>query len=364
VTWKYEELKAAANVTFPRPPRADKAVGQYMGVAAHVFDQDHTQHAFCIDYWGHVHEFWFTYNERRWHHDDLTIVARAPLAHNAVVSYTWDLDQSQHVVFLGVDDHVHELWFRHGRGWNHADLTLAAGAPPRASYFIGFTSNIDRSQRIFYIGADDHVHELRFQIEERRWHHQDLTATAAGRPQRALDRWSAGYSWDLDGTLHVFYVSFDNHVHELWCRPAGQRWTDEDLTTKIGAPIAWTNALAAYTWDVDQTQHVYYQDDHFREIELWFNYTQRQWHWEDLNAASGMATSSGGIGAALVIHSTPTNPSTSSSMRRQQELPNSDSTTVMVGSSRTPRKRPASRDSPSAPLLRATAGTLTPASTS
>jgi hypothetical protein len=28
-----------------------------------------------------------------------------------LVGYTWDVDQTQHVMYNGTDNHVHELWF-------------------------------------------------------------------------------------------------------------------------------------------------------------------------------------------------------------------------------------------------------------
>lgn len=46
-----------------------------------------------------------------------------------VTGYVWEWDQTQHVLYLGTDFHVHELRLKLGSRWQHNDLTAASGAP-------------------------------------------------------------------------------------------------------------------------------------------------------------------------------------------------------------------------------------------
>ncbi|HEV8555494.1 MAG TPA: hypothetical protein VGR06_03745, partial [Actinophytocola sp.] len=62
--------------------------------------------------------------EAGWARNDLTAAAGgAPLAAGDPAGYTWDVDKTQHNVYRGFDNHVHELWFNNA--WHHNDLTAA-----------------------------------------------------------------------------------------------------------------------------------------------------------------------------------------------------------------------------------------------
>jgi hypothetical protein len=67
------------------------------------------------------------------------------------------------VVYRGEDDdHIHELWFQ--SKWNHNDLTVAANAPLPAGDPSGYTWNVHRTQHVVYRGIDNHIHELCFSL--------------------------------------------------------------------------------------------------------------------------------------------------------------------------------------------------------
>jgi hypothetical protein len=52
---------------------------------------------------------------------------------SVLTGHIWTVDNTQHVVYIGSDHHVHELWFELWPGqphvWRHNDLTAAAQAP-------------------------------------------------------------------------------------------------------------------------------------------------------------------------------------------------------------------------------------------
>ena len=60
-----------------------------------------------------------------WSHSDLTQTANAPEAKDDPFGYRHYMDprQTTRVVYLGSDNHVHELWLNTQGHWTHADLT-------------------------------------------------------------------------------------------------------------------------------------------------------------------------------------------------------------------------------------------------
>ncbi len=237
----------------------------------YTWDVDKTQHVVHVGADGHVHELWFNGS---WHHNDLTTAAAAPLPSGPVAAYTWSVDSTEHVVYRGLDGHVHELWFN--GAWHHNDLTTATSSPLAAPGTpTGYTWSVDSTEHVVYRGVDGHVHELWFNGS---WHHNDLTA-AASAPSAAGD--PAGYTWSVDSTQHNVYRGLDGHVHELWFNGS---WHHNDLTVAAGGtPLAGADPVG-YTWDVDSTQHVVYRGGDGHVHELWFN---GAWHHNDLTVAGG-----------------------------------------------------------------------------
>ena len=133
-------------------------------------------------------------------------------------------DDSKHVFFIGTDNHVHELFIA-GAGWGDNDLTVLAGAvaPAPASALTGYRLS-DDSQHVFFIGTDSHVHEL--DIDGGGWGDNDLTTLAGAVPPTPTSALT-GYRLS-DNSKHVFFSGTDKHVHELFIAGAG--WLDNDLT--------------------------------------------------------------------------------------------------------------------------------------
>ena len=83
-----------------------------------------------------------------------------------------------HVNFVGAEGHIHELYIAPGRGWVDNDLTVLAGgvAPAVGSALDGYWGS-DGSQHVNFVGADNHVHEL-YIAPVRNWVDNDLTLLA------------------------------------------------------------------------------------------------------------------------------------------------------------------------------------------
>jgi len=261
--WNHNDLTTAAGSP---PLAASDPIG-------YTWDVDKTEHVVYRGTDNHIHELWFN---GKWNHNDLTVATgNPPLAAGKPAGYTWSIDSTEHVVYRGADDRVHELWFN--GTWNHNDLTAAAGNPPSpASDPEGYTWAVDKTEHVVYRGTDNHIHELWFNGS---WHHNDLTV-ATGNPPMAVGK-PYGYTWDVDNTEHVIYRGSDNHIHELWFNGT---WHHNDLTGATGFPPLSTSDPMGYTWSADKTEHVIYYgiDNHIHE--LWFNGT---WNHNDLTNASG-----------------------------------------------------------------------------
>ena len=98
-----------------------------------------------------------------------------PTATSALDGYPLSND-SQHVFFIGTDNHVHELYLTAGAGWVDIDLTaLARAVPPTPTTALDGYPLSDDSKHVNFIGTDNHVHEL-YLTAGAGWVDNDLTA--------------------------------------------------------------------------------------------------------------------------------------------------------------------------------------------
>jgi hypothetical protein len=137
---------------------AANAAGDSVG---YTWDVDSTQHVIYRDHDSHIHELWFSM-ESGWSHNNLTQATDAPGAAGDPAGYTWDVDSTQHVVYRGKDSHIHELWFSMESGWSHNNLTQAMDAPSAAGDPAGYAWDLDSTEHVVYRGTDNHIHELWF----------------------------------------------------------------------------------------------------------------------------------------------------------------------------------------------------------
>jgi hypothetical protein len=245
---------------------------------------NNTRHVIFISADGHVHELW--YQTAGWRHNDLTAMAGAPAAApgSRLAGYGTSFDIWQHVNFIGVNNHVYELWF--DGNWHSKDLTQSTGAPSAAlgSALVGYESPQSQGNVIF-VGADSHVRRLWYDTV---CHQEDLTQ-AANAPVAAPGSALAGYATFFNGQQHVDYLGNDNHVHELWYDTV---WHHNDLTQVTGSPSAAPgSALGSYATPFNNQQHVNFIGSDNHVYELWY---AQVWNRNDLtymtaspNALSG-----------------------------------------------------------------------------
>lgn len=197
-----------------------------------------------------------------WHHHALTAATGAPPAGASPTGYVFDAQGTQHVNYVGMDSHVYELWWN-AAGWHYNDLTTAAGAPPAQINrdAVGYVFPSQGTQHVNYVGTDNHIHELWWNPAS--WHHNDLT-TAAG----ARDANSEPYGFMFAGTQQVLFLGTDNHIHELSWDSAG--WHDTDLTAATAALPTQSAEPAGYSFEAYGSQHVIYAADNGHVTELFW----------------------------------------------------------------------------------------------
>ncbi|MUL63878.1 hypothetical protein BOO86_05325 [Mycobacterium sp. CBMA 234] len=229
-----------------------------------------------------------------WQTDDVTALAGAPAAAFVLpVGYASERQGAQHLIYLGlVDNHLHELW-SDDNGWHTDDLTAATGAPEPAAldHLAGYAFEAQGTQHIIYVGAADrHIDEV--WSDASGWHTGDLTAAAnAAAPAGGV---LAAFAFEAQRTQHVVYEALsDKHIHELWSDANG--WHTDDLTAATGAPQPGGGGGAGYAFESQGTLHVFYPTGNRVEgpvQELWWDRTTG-WHTDDL----GVSASHGSLAA-------------------------------------------------------------------
>ena len=226
----------------------------------------------------HIHELWIS-EGGMWQHADLMTLAGAPLADSRfLVGYVWPEGGTKQVAYLGQDGHVHELWVNVGGAWQHADLSMITGAPPAVQVTAGYSWSAGHSKQIVFVGDDDHLHEL-FVEKGKPWRHLDLTAiTGAPLPGSNC---MVGYEWTAGRCKQVAYVGLDGHIHELFLE-AGGVWQHADLSIITNAPRA-SDIMVGYEWPETRCKQVAFvgEDCHIHELYL---APGRTWQHADLSA--------------------------------------------------------------------------------
>ena len=249
--WHYTNLAQAAGTG-----------GTETGAAAgYTFPAQGTQHVNFPDLSGHIHELWWDSNG--WHHDDLTNATGAPLSSANPTGYVFPAQGTQHVTYVGTDGHVYELWWD-SNGWHYNDLTAATSAPLALENrdVSGYVFPSQATQHLNYVGLDNHIHELWW--DNYGWHHNDLTAIT-GSPE---SNGAAPVGYVFSGTQHVNYLGGDNHIQELWWDSGG--WHHNDLTSAVGASATAYAEPRGYAFETHGTQHVIYMDDNGHVVELYW----------------------------------------------------------------------------------------------
>ena len=253
--WHHSDLTTATNARGQLPPVINSPFG-YDFNGQHVVYEGGDNHINYLE-WD---------PDNGWENTDLTLSTSAGVAAALPpTAYGFKAQNTRHVLYLGTDGHVHELWWQHHQ-WHHNDLTNDSHAPlPLASdQPTGFAVEDGGTQLIHYRGTNGHVYQLWW--DSTGWHPLDMTANFGG-PAAVSGASPAGYVFPFEGTLHVDYLGTDSHIHEYWRDGSG--WHYNDLTNATGAPLAISNPTA-YVFPAQNTQHVVFNAANHHIIELFW----------------------------------------------------------------------------------------------
>jgi hypothetical protein len=271
--WMDEDLSAACDVS---EPAAESAVSGYRA-------SDGSRHVNFIDRGGQIHQLSWSATTG-WAQSDLSAVSPVVQAAigSSICGYEGN-DGSQHVNFIDRNGHVHDLSCSRGGSWLDRDLTAQSGAATTASKesVAGYCAP-DGSLCVYFVSQNEHIHEL-FAHPGHVLVDDDLTVASGG-----VSALGGGciLGWcGIGGSRHVNFVGADGHIYELrWESERG--WVENNLTAASGTiSEAASAALAGYR-GTDGSQHVNFidRDGHVRQL-CWTQ--QSGWGHIDLTAVSG-----------------------------------------------------------------------------
>jgi len=255
--------------------------GRANPVTGYAWEGDGTQHVIYIGEGYHIYELMTSACSGQWQYNDLTTAATGTqLSGSGPSGYAWETDGTQHVIFIGIDNHVYELMTILGSGsWGTADLTAMTGAPTAAAYPFspsGYAWKSDGTQHVVYRGSDQHIYELMSVLGSGNWGYKDLTSYTDA-PE--ADSQPFGYAWEKDNTQHIVY-SGKGRIYELITHKGSGDWGNNDLTTATNAPPGY--GPVGYAWEKDGSQHVVYKGTDKRIYELKTSLGSGNWVLTDL----------------------------------------------------------------------------------
>jgi hypothetical protein len=281
--WKHNDLTVAG---------APKAAGEPAG---YVEEGNKTQHVIYRTAEGGLAELYSKQGDAAgWRVRDLTAETKAAKAAGDPDAFYWRDTKSQHVVYRGEDDDVHELYLDPEGHWQSGDLSKTANAPKAVGSPTAYVEEPNKTEHVVFRTDAGDVVELHAKYKENQWAMKDLTKEAnapkaAGDPTAYRLRESR-----LRGitTQHVVYRGEDGDLHELYLGGPENRWTHNDVTAAAkGAPKAASDPVG-YVVEANRTQHLVYRTTDGKVFELYNvpDGADRGWHVNDLSAAAHVPT--------------------------------------------------------------------------
>jgi hypothetical protein len=110
---------------------------------------------------GHIYELWWVGADVV-RFRDLTAEAGAPAAASDPAAYHVPANDTKHVIYRSADNHLRELWWIVGTNAVGVDVTSAALAPKAVDRPAAFFFEGAGTQHVVFRGTDDHIHEIRW----------------------------------------------------------------------------------------------------------------------------------------------------------------------------------------------------------
>jgi hypothetical protein len=227
-----------------------------------------TQHLFVRDSQsGALVELWRNAEGQTWSVNNLSAATGSPPVLEGIAptitAYTMKSRQYVHVVYIGQDQHLWDVWQSSGGAWSARDISLDCKGPSIFTGGVfGFVGGFDADQHIVAVALEaDGGHLWHFACLDGAsdWVAQDLTqlvgglVTVGSTPVGAricdLETWGAMPATPPAGhsECHIFAVRADGHIVELWSAD-GFSWQSAELSSRINLPLP-AVSVACYVTD-------------------------------------------------------------------------------------------------------------------
>jgi hypothetical protein len=190
-------------------------------LAGYAWENAGSEHVFYIAQDNTIRELRYSGN---WTGNNLSQTPNAPplIQNSPLAAYVQEFDNTQHVIYISNQGDIQELFASGGNSWTagHPDLTQTTGTPKPAgnSALAGYSAEYEQSQHVIYVGTDGHIHEL---YNSGGWHTTDLN-DSAGAPLPMDGTPLAGYAFENERTQHVIYIDSNGNVREVY--RSGDSW--------------------------------------------------------------------------------------------------------------------------------------------
>lgn len=276
------------------------------GLTSFLDTQFNTLEVFSVASNRHVHELTWSNNGTGWHVNDISGTANAPnvAQRGAITSLSDTVIGALEVYYADINHHVRQLTGgTNPAGWHTFDISGLAGAPNVATdgALIGFVDTFFSQLELYYVGTDQHVHQLTWQNNGAGWHHFDISGMI-GAQNVAVGGAVTGFVDTIFGTLEIYYVDTNQHVRQLTWVNNGTGWHTFDLTAlSFGPNVASKGALISFADPVLNSLQIYYVDtnQHVRQLS-WVN-NGTGWHNFDISSPAPNVA----VGGALTGFSDP-----------------------------------------------------------
>jgi hypothetical protein len=168
---------------------APTAAGDPSSYKYHVFN---TQHAIYCGTDGHIHQLYYPHG-KEWSHADMTAGHGATFATGNPGSFVDPVNESQNIVYRGRDGHIYTLYFIRNQGWTNLNLSQMLGTPLAAGDPYGYTFDLFQTQHVVYRGQDGNLYQL-YLAPGQEWRKSNLSVDT-GAPSAASD--PSCYTYDL-----------------------------------------------------------------------------------------------------------------------------------------------------------------------
>lgn len=217
--WQTNDLSDRTGFTEFNAPPPDGLLAGY------VWENQGSEHVFYIAKDRTIRELYYT---GAWQANNLSNLTGAPRprADSPLAAYVCKFENTQHVVYIAENGDVQEIYYSGGWVAGHPDLTQTTGTPPpvAGSALVGYSAEYEQTQHVVYVDGNGHLQELYHSGGA--WNNTDLTNSVTARGGDATPpRGStplAGYSFEAERTHHVLYVDINNSVHEFY--RSGNSW--------------------------------------------------------------------------------------------------------------------------------------------